>query len=119
MSIFNKDEEWGFFVDLEINKENEENGENGKNKKIKENEKITRKFLSGNIYKLNNLYTIYEEDYWCETSAFDCEYEDEPEPDPESEINQNEKTSKKTQTQTIVMYIYCILCASFIYCSII
>jgi hypothetical protein len=118
MSIFNKDEEWGFFVDLEINKENEENG---KNKKIKENEKITRKFLSGNIYKLNNLYTIYEEDYWCETSAFDCEYEDEPEPepDPESEINQNEKTGKKTQTQTIVMYIYCILCASFIYCSII
>jgi hypothetical protein len=67
------------------------------------------------------LYTIYEEDYWCETSVFnyESEYGPEPGPGPESEINQNEKTGKKTQTQTIVMYIYCILCASFIYCSII
>lgn len=100
MNCFNKDEEWGFFIDLELDYEN-----------------ITKHpFYScgkKTINKFNYLNTIYEEDYW---------YENEDE-NGENLKNNNDSEfyspniNQKNQSTKIIMY--CIFCASIISWSLI
>lgn len=115
MRCFNKDEEWGFFVDLEIDYENI-------TKKIIQPIKIAN---SNSRKTVNYMSTIYEDDYWYEREDFHHEYHGEYEiknhkqetNDKENEKekennNEKQKYDKKIQTTTIV--IYCIFCASVI-----
>jgi len=97
MICFNKDEEWGFFVDLEIEYEK---------KTIQPNSRKTINYMSA----------IYEEEYWYEKEEFTHEYDGEYEIKKETnkETNKNEKYDK--QATTII--IYCIFCASVISLSL-
>lgn len=108
-----RDEEWGFFVDLEIDYEN-----------------ITKKIIQPikTIKKKNNnlnyLNTLYEEDYWYEREDFHHEYEGEYEikknkkqEDNDNDNNKDKEKYDKSTTATII--IYCIFCASVISWSLI
>jgi DNA-directed RNA polymerase delta subunit len=120
MRCFNKDEEWGFFVDLEIDYENI-------TKKIIQPIKIAN---SNSRKTVNYMSTIYEDDYWYEREDFHHEYDGEYEikkhnkqEDTENNNNNNnnnndndkEKYDKPT-TATIVIYF--IFCASVISLSL-
>ena len=104
MRCFNKDEEWGFFVDLEIDYENI-------TKKIIQPIKTTK---SNSRKTINYMSAIYEEEYWHEKEEFhNNEYYGEYETNKET--NKDEKYDK--QATTII--IYCIFCASVISLSLI
>uniref|UniRef100_A0A6C0DV57 Uncharacterized protein n=1 Tax=viral metagenome TaxID=1070528 RepID=A0A6C0DV57_9ZZZZ len=101
-----RDEEWGFFVDLEV-----------------DNEKITIKTIKKKNNNLNYLNTIYEEDYWYEREDFHHEYEGEYEikkkHNQEDNDNNNNKEKEKYNKSTIAtIIIYCIFCASVISLSL-
>jgi hypothetical protein len=78
MRCFNKDEEWGFFVDLEIDYENI-------------TKKIIQPIKSNSRKTVNYMSTIYEEDIWYEKEEFHHEYEG----DYEIKKQTNEKYDKK------------------------
>lgn len=114
MRCFNKDEEWGFFVDLEVDYEN-----------------ITKKIIQpiktikSNPRKNSNYMTaIYEEDYWYEKdelyydSGGECEIKKNIQ-SAGTNKNENEIYEKKMQTTTITMIVCCLFCASIISWSLI
>jgi hypothetical protein len=119
MRCFNKDEEWGFFVDLEIDYENI-------TKKIIQPIKTTK---SNSRKTINYMSAIYEEDYWYERDEFHHEYEGEyeikKEPNKETNKETNKEPNKETNKdekydkQSTTIIIYCIFCASVISLSLI
>ena len=103
-----RDDEWGFFIDLEIDCENI-------TKKIIQPIKTTH---SNSRKTVNYMSTIYEDDYWYEREDFHHEYEGEYEikshkQDADENEKENEKKYKQIQSTTTVI-IYCIFCASVI-----
>lgn len=104
-----RDDEWGFFVDLEVDYEN-----------------ITKKIIqpiktihSDSRKKVNYISTIYEDDYWYERDdEYEGEYEikthkQEANKKQNKKENEKEKKYKQIETTTAVI-IYCLFCASFI-----
>jgi len=109
-----RDEEWGFFVDLEVDCENI-------TKKNIQPIKTIKTIKKNN--NLNYLNTIYEEDYWYEREDFHHEYEGEYEikknnkkEDTKKEKDKEEEKYDKSTIATII--IYCIFCASVISLSL-
>jgi len=108
-----RDEEWGFFVDLEVDCENI-------TKKIIQPIKTTN---SNSRKTVNYMSTIYEDDYWYEREDFHHEYEGEYEikknnkqEDTKKEKDKEEEKYDKSTIATII--IYCIFCASVISLSL-
>jgi hypothetical protein len=108
-----RDDEWGFFVDLEIDYEN-------MTKKIIQPIKTTN---SKSRKTVNYMSTIYEDDYWYEKEEFHHEYEGEYEikknKKQEDNDNNNKEKDKYDKSTTATIIIYCIFCASVISWSLI
>jgi hypothetical protein len=105
-----RDEEWGFFVDLEVDCENI-------TKKIIQPIKTTN---SNSRKTVNYMSTIYEDDYWYEREDFHHEYEGEYEikKNNKKESTDNKEKEKYDKPTTATIVIYFIFCASVISLSL-
>lgn len=109
MSYIYKDEEWGFFIDLELEYEN-----------------TAKTFMPKKDYlskrnNINYLNTIYEDNWWYENDT-DSDYTDATELKTITENDKNKTrlysgiNNEKTKTTALIMY--CIICASVISMSL-
>ena len=87
-----RDDEWGFFVDLELDYER-------KNKKTI-NANKTKTTINRINYNLNYLTTIYEEDYWHEK---DENYETETETENMNKKNERNDESEDELSRLILL----------------
>ena len=129
------EEEWGFFIDLELypsQKEIDAEKQIQKQKQIQKRKQIQiqKQKLEKNIVDNNCLSIIYEDEIWYKRDdEDDTDYKDKPQEYSEGKKKEPE-TTPKTETETkpenkkniafagyinkTSAIIYCIICASFI-----